>query len=104
MGKKTNKASVLYINNTHGVTKNGTKFYSHKIHGPFLPDGTDEAEFNRLLTEDANDSRKWKETHFVKSRPNRMLQYNSKYFHGKWPAKIKEGQRIVLVVFYCKSN
>jgi hypothetical protein len=104
MGKQTNKACVLYINNSHGVTKNGTKFYSHKVHGNFLPDHTSEEEFNRLLTEDAGDPRKWKETHFVKSKPNRMLIYNSRYFHGKYPAKIKDGTRIVLVTFYSKLN
>lgn len=104
LNRQTNKAAVLYINNKNGVTKNGTKFYAHKIHGNFLPDGTDEAEFNRLITEDAGDVRKWRETHYVKSKPNRMLLYNSQYFHGKHPAKIKDGQRIVLVCFYAKSN
>lgn len=104
MNRKTDKASVLYINNKNGVTKNGTKFYSHKTHGNFLPDDADETEFNRLITEDAHDPTKWKETHFVKSKPNRMLIYKSSFFHGKYPARIKEGTRIVLVTFYAKSN
>jgi hypothetical protein len=104
MGKKTNKAAVLYINNKNGVTKNGTKFYSHKTHGPFLPDTESEEEFNRLITEDSNDTRKWTETHFVKSKPNRLIRYNSRYFHGKWPARIKEGERVVLVTFYEKRQ
>ncbi len=104
MEKQTNKAAVLYINNSHGVTKNGTKFYCHKTHGNFLPDDADETEFNRLITEDANDLTKWKETHFVKSKPNRLLRYKSSLFHGKYPAKIRKGTRIVLVVFYEKLN
>jgi hypothetical protein len=104
MGKQTNKAAVLYINNKNGVTKNGTKFYAHKVHGNFLPDDASEDEFNRLIQEDAEDTRKWTETHFVKSKPNRMLRYNARYFHGKYPARIKDGKRIVLVVFYAKSE
>lgn len=104
MGRKADKAAVLYINNRSGVTPNGTKFYSHKTHGTFLPDDAGEAEFNRLITEDSGDVRKWEQTHYVKSRPNRMLLYKSSLFHGKFPAKIKRGQRIVLVTFYAKSN
>ncbi len=104
LDKKTDKAAVLYINNRHGVTKNGTKFYSHKVHGQFLPDDADEAEFNRLITDDAGDKSKWTETHYVKAKPNRLLRYNARYFHGKHPAKIKEGVRVVLVVFYKKIN
>lgn len=104
MGQQTNKAAVLYINSKNGVTKNGTKFYCHKKHGNFLPDNTDETEFNRLIEEDANNLSLWKETHFVKSKPNRLLRYNSRYFHGKYPARIKEGTRIVLVVFYAKTE
>jgi hypothetical protein len=102
MNKKTDAAAVLYINNTKGVTKNGTKFYSHQIHGPFLPKDATEEEFNRLITEDASDTSKWTETFCVKSKPNRMLSYKSNIFHGKWPAKIEKGIRKVLVVFYSK--
>jgi hypothetical protein len=104
MGRRVNKAAVLYVNNKNGVTKNGTKFYKHKVHGNFLPDGTPEAEFNRLIEEDASDTRKWTETHFVKSKPNRLLRYNARFFHAKSPARIKEGTRIVLVCFYAKLN
>jgi hypothetical protein len=104
MGKKTDKAAVLYINNKNGVTKNGTKFYAHKVHGNFLPNNASEEEFNRLIEEDSHDTSKWRETHFVNSKPNRMLRYNASFFHGKFPAKIKNGERQVLVVFYCKSN
>ena len=104
MGKQTSKAAVLYINNRSGVTRNGTKFYAHKVHGNFFPEDGMEEEFNRLLQEDADDKKKWNETHYVKSKPNRLLRYNSMFFHGKHPAKIKDGTRIVLVVFYAKLN
>lgn len=104
MDRRINKASVLYINNNSGVTKNGTKFYSHKKHGLFLPDEAGEEEFNRLIEEDSDDTRKWVETHYVKAKPNRRLLYNARYFHGKYPAKIKEGVRIVLVCFYAKKE
>jgi len=103
MNKKTDYASVLYINKAEGVTSNGTAFYEHKVHGPKL-DKEDEAEFNRLILEDSNDSSKWKLTDFISSKPNRLLTYKASLFHSKFPNKISEGVRVVLVVFYSKSN
>ncbi|HEY6143733.1 MAG TPA: hypothetical protein VIV55_10015 [Flavobacterium sp.] len=104
MNKKTSKAAVLYINDSQGVSENGTKFYSHEKYGRFLPDDTDDKEFDRLIIEDSADKTKWTQTRWVKSKPNRLLRYNARYFHGKYPAKIRKGTRIVLVVFYSKLN
>lgn len=104
MGKKTVKAAVLYINDSQGVSQNGTKFYSHEKYGRFLPEDTPNEEFDRLIVEDSADKTKWTQTHWVESKPNRLLRYNSAYFHGKYPAKIKKGERIVLVIFYAKLD
>jgi len=99
-GSKTSYASVLYINETEGVTDNGTCFYEHKIHGVKLTEECTNEEFDRLLNEDSNDISKWKKLDYVSSRPNRLLTYDSNYFHSKFPKNIDEGIRIVLVVFY----
>jgi hypothetical protein len=102
MDKKTDLASVFYINDSKGVTKNGTKFYSHSTHGTHFDFSLGTPEFNKLINEDAKDISKWTELEFVQSFPNRLLTYNANRFHGKWPAKIKRGVRIVLVCFYSK--
>lgn len=98
-GKQTTLASVLYINKPEGVTKNGTCFWKHEIHGDKLVD-YDNQEFDRLLIEDANDLSKWEQTDKIYSKPNRLLVYEANYFHSKFPAKIEEGARCVLVTFY----
>lgn len=104
MNKETSFASVLYINNRANVTSNGTAFYEHETHGGRLPDCETEEEFNRLILEDSNDESKWRLTDFVSAKPNRLLTYDAKMFHSKYPNKINEGIRIVLVAFYNKSN
>lgn len=102
-GKPTNLALVLYINNPEGVTKNGTAFWDHEIYGNKLPKVSD-AEFDRLLTEEANDLMKWNKTDFVTSQPNKALFYDASLFHSKWPKEIKKGVRKVLVAFYTKKQ
>lgn len=102
-GHKIAKASVLYINEQLGTTKNGTCFYNHKTHGPELTALVSNEEFDRLLTEDANDETKWEKTDVVTSYPNRLLKYNSQLFHSKIPNEITEGIRIILVCFYVKK-
>ncbi len=98
--RKTTEASVLYINNSVGVTPNGTAFYKHKTHGLFLSDNESEEEFNRLINEDSNDLTKWEKVGFIESKENRLLTYNANLFHSKYPNSITEGERIVLVCFY----
>lgn len=100
----TSLASVLYINDPKGVTPNGTAFWKHKDHGLKLNTDVGAEEFDRLLTDDANDLSNWKSTAVVESEPNRLLTYNSQYFHSKTPNEITEGRRIVLVVFYKKES
>jgi hypothetical protein len=103
-GHKTALASVLYINEQLGTTPNGTCFYNHKTHGPELTEDVSNEEFDRLITEDANDETKWEKTDIVTSYPNRLLKYGAQTFHAKWPNEITEGCRIVLVCFYSKKN
>jgi len=100
-GKQTALASVLYLNNKHELEPTGTAFYEHHIHGKEFKG--DEAEFNRLITEDADDYDKWKLVDSVFSEPNRMLIYKASRFHGKFPNRIIRGERKVLVTFYEKN-
>lgn len=103
-GKKCDVAKVFYINNLEGVTENGTAFWKHHIHGVELPKDVTNEEFDRLLTEDANNLDLWEQIDFVAAKPNRMLTYKSNNFHSKYPSNIKEGIRIVLVAFYSKKQ
>lgn len=102
-GHKTSLASVLYINNPEGVTRNGTAFWEHHYYGSRLPDNVTPEEFDRLLTEDSNDISKWEQTDFILAKPNRLLTYDSQCFHSKYPQEIAKGERRVLVAFYKKS-
>ena len=101
-GQISSLASVLYINDSQGVTENGTAFWEHEKHGYKLPSDCSIQEFNRLLTEDANDIEKWEQLGFYRSKQNRLLTYPSNYFHSKWPQKIESGRRVICVSFYKK--
>ena len=103
-GRKTDLAAVLYINDTDGVTPNGTRFYEHETHGVELLEDVSNDEFNRLLLEDANDESKWTAVEEVLAYPNRAVFYGSNLFHSKFPKEITEGRRIALVAFYSKKN
>ncbi len=103
-GKKTALASVIYINSEEEVSKNGTAFWRHHHHGYELPEDVTNEEFDRLLTEDSNDLSKWEQIDTIYAKPNRRLLYNSNHFHSKFPAKINEGVRKVLVCFYAKKD
>jgi len=103
-GKKTALASVLYINPEGTVSKNGTAFWRHNEYGYELPKDVSNEEFDRLITEDSNDLSKWEQLDTIYARPNRRLLYNSNLFHSKYPSKITEGTRIVLVCFYAKKT
>lgn len=104
MNERVSIASVLYINDPKGVSENGTSFYEHHLHGKELSECVSEEEYNRLILEDSNDLTKWLETDYVKSKPNRLLKYNSNLFHSKHPNQIKKGKRIVMASFYKRIN
>jgi hypothetical protein len=99
-GEKTALAVVLYINQESGVTENGTRFYKHIHYGKELPKNISDEDFDNLLQNDSNDITKWLGLDIVYNQPNRLLMYNSNYFHAKFPSKIKSNERIVLVAFY----
>lgn len=103
-GHRVAIASVLYINYPKGVTKNGTAFYSHKHYGYRLPSNCSEEEYNEIILLDANDKSMWTKTDYISSKPNRLLVYDANYFHSKYPSKIKQGIRKVLVTFYIKNE
>lgn len=102
-GQQTSLASVFYINNENEVSNHGTCFYRHKKYGIKLPENVSNEEFDRLITEDSNDLKKWIKQDTIKGIPNRMLTYDSNYFHSKHPNKIEKGVRKVLVCFYKTS-
>jgi len=102
-GRKPSLAAVLYVNNPEDVSSNGTAFWTHHKYGKSLESNVSNEEFDRLLIEDANDESKWTKTDYVSNVPNRLLVYPSNYFHSKYPAKIENGVRKVLVCFYCKK-
>ena len=103
-GHRVVMASVLYINETKGVTKNGTAFYTHSLYGHELPTNCSEEEYNEIILLDANSKSMWKKTDYISSKPNRLLLYDANYFHSKYPSKITQGVRKVLVTFYIKTK
>lgn len=95
-------ASVLYINEINQATANGTAFYKHEKYGEKLPEDISDEEYNRMLLEDANDKTKWICYHHIASIPNKLLTYDARLFHAKYPLNIDKGNRIVMVNFYSK--
>lgn len=98
-GHMTSMASVLYVSN-EDITPNGTCFYKHNKYGLKLPKDCSAEDFDKLLSEDSNDESKWEKKDIVCAIPNRLLTYDSNYFHSKYPKVIENGTRIVLVCFY----
>ena len=102
-GHKTALAKVFYISGDE-VSKNGTAFYKHNHYGKTLPKDVSDEDFDRLINEDSNDHKQWVKQDIVVGIPNRMLTYDSNYFHSKFPSKIERGVRKVLVCFYKKAE
>lgn len=100
--QKTSMASVLYLDKGN-ATPNGTAFYKHKHYGYNLPKDISDEEFDKVLGNDSNNINRWEEKDKIYSRPNRLLVYDSNYFHSKFPKIIEKGERIVLVNFYVKD-
>lgn len=102
MNEKVDYAVVLYINDTKGVSTNGTRFHKHIKYGYKLPENFTEQQYNDLILNHSNDETKWVTTDVIQARPNRLLMYDAQLFHSKYPSKIETGERIVLVAFYKK--
>jgi len=99
LGKYVDIASVLYIETPEPT---GTRFYEHKDYGKGLPkDVTFEKYDNTLLESSDVDSFEPKD--MIWGEPNRMLMYSANNFHSKYPFKVEEGERVVLVTFYAQS-
>jgi hypothetical protein len=96
-GQQPDRAVVLFVkaneNNLHG-----TAFWEHENYGHTYIESNAE-EFNRMLSEDANDKSKWKLNSVIGYKNNRLLSYPCNYFHSKYPNEYTD-QRIVVVMFY----
>ena len=97
MGCKPDRAIVLYIKSSEDGL-HGTAFWEHENYGHTYIE-SDSEEFDRMLTEDANDKSKWKLETVIGHKDNRLLSYPCDYFHSKYPKEYKN-QRVVLVMFY----
>ena len=96
-GEQPDRAIVLYVKSSEAEL-NGTAFWEHKDY-KFNYIKSNNEEFDRMLTEDSNDTTKWKLNSVIGHRDNRLLSYPSEYFHSKYPNKFKN-QRVVLIMFY----
>jgi len=95
--QQPDRALVLYVKSTEDKL-NGTAFWEHENHGHTYNESESE-EFNRMLTEDANDKSKWKLNSIIGYKDNRLLSYPCNYFHSKYPNEFND-QRVVVVMFY----
>jgi hypothetical protein len=95
--QQPDRALVLYVKANEDKL-NGTAFWEHENYG-YTYDESSTEEFNRMLTEDANDKSKWKLNSIVGYKENRLLSYPCNYFHSKYPNEYKD-QRVVVVMFY----
>ena len=101
MGCQPDRAIVLYIKGDEDKL-HGTAFWEHENYGHTYIDSNSK-EFDRMLTDDANDKQKWKLNSLIGYKDNRLLSYPCEYFHSKYP-KEYENQRVVLVMFYKTIN
>lgn len=97
MGEQPDRAAVLYIKSNEKKLS-GTAFWEHENYGNTYIN-SNLKEFDRMLTEDANDKSKWRLNSVVGFEKNRILSYPCEYFHSKYPNQYQD-QRIVLVMFY----
>ncbi len=102
-GQKPERAAVFYFNeNKNGLF--GTAFWEHIDYGRSLPINFPDDQYDQLLAKDANDLEKWRMVDVVSSIPNRLLSYDAKNFHSKFPnvgwGKDQLNGRVVFVMFY----
>jgi len=95
--QQPDRAIVLFIKANEDKL-HGTAFWEHENYGHTYTQSNNE-EFNRVLTEDANDKSKWRLNSIIGYKENRLLSYPCNYFHSKYPKEYTD-QRIVLVMFY----
>jgi hypothetical protein len=99
-GEQPDRAVVLFLSPSKKEwSLNGTALWEHIKYGHTLPNVSNE-EFDRILSEDANNTAKWKLNTVIGHRENRLISYPASYFHSKYPNKGWEEGRIVFVMFY----
>ena len=101
--QKPDRAIVLYLSKENEEGLNGTAFWSHKDYGDtYNGDGTE--EFNRMLTQDANDMSKWKLKTVIGHKQNRLISYPCEYFHSKYPNEFKNNREVIVMFYKTKLN
>jgi hypothetical protein len=99
-GEQPDRAVVLFMSpSKSGFGVNGTAFWKHKEYGHTLP-RVENDEFDRILTEDANNISKWELSSVIGHRENRLISYPASYFHSKYPNRSWKEGRDVFVMFY----
>jgi hypothetical protein len=108
-------AAVIYLFDDHH--EHGTAFWRHKeadeieMAQPFYDalkvDVSDEAQVEALVAKlkaDGEDESKWQMAGFSEARMNRMIYFNSKLFHSRYPRHAfgdsPETGRLITVVFF----
>jgi|TARA_R110002124_G_scaffold74510_1_gene200073 hypothetical protein len=97
--QKPDRALVLYMSDNKSKSLNGTAFWEHKKYGDTFPNNKSSKEFNKMLSEDAEDLSKWNLKSIIGHKPNRLISYPCEYFHSKYPNEFIDS-RVVFVMFY----
>lgn len=101
-GEVCDTSRVLYLNDPKNVTMNGTAFWRHKEIGERLSKNTSLKNFENLVIPESNNQENFIGMKLITNVPNRLLTYDANLYHSKFPAKLEQGTRIVLVAFYQK--
>jgi hypothetical protein len=79
-------AGVVYMSlPEHCAGRSGTQFYRHRKTGLELLDGTECEEAVERIRSDARNFDAWEETHSVPMAFNRLVVFDSRYFHRPSP-------------------
>lgn len=100
MGRRPDRAAVLYMSPRVVDDLHGTAFWSHKTYGNYLPQWVTDEEFNKMITSEANEMDQWQLRSVIGYEQDRLVDYDASYFHSKYPNKAWEDGRIVYVIFY----
>ena len=99
-GQNPDRALVLYISPRKRKELHGTALWEHKKYGKFLPKGTTNEEFDRMIIKEAENLDMWTLNSVIGYKQNRAISYPANYFHSKYPNKSWKSGREVFVMFY----
>jgi len=99
-GQNPDRALVLYISPRKRKELHGTALWEHKKYGKFLPKGTTNEEFDRMIIKEAENLDMWTLNSVIGYNQNRAISYPANYFHSKYPNKSWKEGREVFVMFY----